>query len=249
MAKVEKSPEEYGYRFVKCEPPIRTGKESNALAQRWLETQDPALKERLVIGNRRFVGALSARFTCFPPIMRRDLIGEGYVGLVKAINNYDEGGSFSSYAFKHIFGGMMGYLAANRRLINIPYQFIKEARETGKSAEEIEDLVLKQAKKTDEAQYFLIDEVKHTLRAPQDSEGERREQLDFLREAFSVLSLNKNERFVIQTRYLQNRHEVPTFRQLGKAMRLTGGRVQQIHARALRKIRWYMEKKRYCEAS
>src|SRR6185436_3933527 len=67
--------------------PLLTRKEEVALAQKYRETHDPALARRLVESHLRLVVKI-ARQCCSRQSLLPDLIQEGCLGLIRAVEKY-----------------------------------------------------------------------------------------------------------------------------------------------------------------
>lgn len=73
--------------------------EEVALCHRWHEHHDVAAAERLVTGHLHIVAGMAMAHRGYG-VLVQELIGEGYVGLMRAACRYDPacGASFASYA-------------------------------------------------------------------------------------------------------------------------------------------------------
>ena len=82
---------------------------------------DLAAKEKMIISNLRLVVSIANRHldTGIPFL---DLVSEGNIGLIKAVNRYDgsRGIKFSTYATYWINNAIFNYIASNEKNIRIP---------------------------------------------------------------------------------------------------------------------------------
>jgi len=100
--------------------PVLTAEEEHEVAVRYVETGDPAAAERLVTANLRLVIKIAFQFhRQWANVL--DLIQEGNVGLVEALNRYDPYREirFSSYAQYWIRAMILRFLLDNFRLVRL----------------------------------------------------------------------------------------------------------------------------------
>jgi RNA polymerase sigma-32 factor len=104
--------------------PLLTRKEEMRLAQQYRETHDPALARRLVESHLRLVVKI-ARQCCSRQSLLPDLIQEGCLGLIRAVEKYDpdRGIRLSSYAAWWIRAYIYQYIMANARMIKVATTF------------------------------------------------------------------------------------------------------------------------------
>jgi RNA polymerase sigma-32 factor len=104
--------------------PLLTRKEEVLLAQQYRETHDPALARRLVESHLRLVVKI-ARQCCSRQSLLPDLIQEGCLGLIRAVEKYDpdRGIRLSSYAAWWIRAYIYQYIMANSRMIKVATTF------------------------------------------------------------------------------------------------------------------------------
>jgi len=104
--------------------PLLTRKEEVLLAQQYRETHDPALARRLVESHLRLVVKI-ARQCCSRQSLLPDLIQEGCLGLIRAVEKYDpeRGIRLSSYAAWWIRAYIYQYIMANARMIKVATTF------------------------------------------------------------------------------------------------------------------------------
>jgi RNA polymerase primary sigma factor len=100
--------------------PLLTRSEEVRLAVR-IEAGDPAARQRLVESNLRLVVAIARSFRA-SSVELLDLIQEGTLGLMRAVERYDwrRGTRFSTYAAWWIRHGVMQALAAGAHPIRLP---------------------------------------------------------------------------------------------------------------------------------
>jgi RNA polymerase primary sigma factor len=100
--------------------PLLTRAEEVQLAKR-VEAGDPAARQRLTESNLRLVVTIAKTYRT-QSIDLLDLIQEGTVGLMRAVDRYDwrRGTKFSTYAAWWIRAGIMEALSANSSPIRVP---------------------------------------------------------------------------------------------------------------------------------
>lgn len=95
--------------------------EEEAELAKKVRTGDAAARERLVLCNLRFVVSVAKQYQNFG-LTLGDLINEGNLGLLKAVNCFDEtkGFKFISYAVWWIRQSILQAIAENARLVRLP---------------------------------------------------------------------------------------------------------------------------------
>ncbi len=104
--------------------PLLSRKEELELALKYRETHDPALARKLVESHLRLVVKI-ARQCCSRQSLLPDLIQEGCLGLIRAVEKYDpdRGIRLSSYAAWWIRAYIYQYIMANSRMIKVATTF------------------------------------------------------------------------------------------------------------------------------
>jgi len=100
--------------------PLMTREEEHDVAVRFSETAEPALASRLVEANLRLVVKIAREYQrAHNNIL--DLVQEGNVGLIRAVEKFDphRGVKFSSYASWWIRAYMLKFILANWRLVKV----------------------------------------------------------------------------------------------------------------------------------
>jgi RNA polymerase sigma-32 factor len=100
--------------------PLLTPEETQALAVKFVEAQDPAVAARLVTANLRLVVKIAYEYRrAYKNIM--DLIQEGNIGLMQAVKRYDpyRGVKLSSYAAWWIRAYILRFILNNWRLVKL----------------------------------------------------------------------------------------------------------------------------------
>jgi RNA polymerase primary sigma factor len=108
--------------------PLLTAHDEQALARR-IETGDPEAKDRMVRANLRLVVSIAKRYQGQGlPLL--DLIQEGVIGLIRAVERFDwrRGFKFSTYATWWIRQAIARGIANQAREIRLPVHLIEEER-------------------------------------------------------------------------------------------------------------------------
>ena len=100
--------------------PLLSAEETQSLAVKFVQTQDPALAAHLVTANLRLVVKIAYEYRrAYKNIM--DLIQEGNIGLMQAVKRYDpyRGVKLSSYAAWWIRAYILRFILNNWRLVKL----------------------------------------------------------------------------------------------------------------------------------
>ena len=100
--------------------PVLSAEEENVLSRRWLDEQDRAAADRLVLCNMRAVIKIAGEFSSqHAPLS--DLIQEGTLGLMRAVERYDpeRGVRFLSYAGWWIRAYIRDHMLRTRSLVRL----------------------------------------------------------------------------------------------------------------------------------
>jgi RNA polymerase sigma factor (sigma-70 family) len=222
-------------------------------------------REALALGNLRLVRMIVGRYG-FPRALSFDLVQEGNIGLMEAIDRFEpeQGLRFGTYAAWWIRRGILRYVAANRRLIQIPMNVAKlireldatrlELRETLGREPEVGELAARMGSAPKRVELLRTVAQPESSLEPASSEGDGMTLIQWLadesacdpledvldrelRDALNgaIEQLKPRERTVVRLRFGLDRERI-TLRKIGEALGVSRERVRQIQITALRKI-------------
>lgn len=229
---------------------------------------DQAARATLVQGNLRFVISIAKRYQ-HRGLSLVDLIAEGNVGLIKAVDRFDEtlGYKFISYAVWWIKQAIMQAIASQARPMRLPsaraHLLHRIEKATGKleqqngyavdwrdladevdsSEDDVRDMLQLQPR-VSSLEGSLVDPNTRLLEivADQDCPDPHRELVDNSRyaEIDSALdALDDRERLIIEMFFGLGSRERHTLEEIGNEFCVSRERIRQIKDRALRKLRHF----------
>ncbi|MFN8558723.1 MAG: FliA/WhiG family RNA polymerase sigma factor [Dehalococcoidia bacterium] len=231
---------------------------------RYLETGDPASRDHLILQHTPLVKYVIGRLAIhLPQVLEfEDLLGYGTLGLIQAFERFDpnRGVKFESFAVMRIRGAILDAL---RSLRGLPQSVTDKAKRMQRTAIELEntlgrpptddELASALSISTEQLNQQMVDAswVTVSLDNILDNQAdgdvraltshrseddvatmvERREMVAELAEALKTLT--DRERLILNLYY----HDELTMREIGQVLEVSEGRVCQLHARALHKLR------------
>jgi RNA polymerase primary sigma factor len=252
--------------------PLLTKEEEHDLAMR-VRRGDTAAKERMVLANLRLVISIARRYQGMG-IPLADLIGEGNLGLIRAVERfrYEKGFRFSTYASKWIRQAITKTLATDSRTVRLPANVIEIIRK----ARAVEENML-QAQRGEPAEQDICSQVgvssaryaqvanassTVSMDSPCSPDGEvclhevladdsssPPDEIAFHRIDSSKLErllgrLSKRERTILSYRFGLEDGNLRSLAETGKMVGITRERIRQIEKRAIEKMRRMMKKRR-----
>ena len=130
-----------GYLEEIDEAPLLTAEEERHLARMVIEHNDPMAREQLVRSNLRLVVNIAKKFSTRGQMTLGDLIEEGNLGLIKAVDYFDpeRGTRFSTYAAWWIKQGIKSALLTDVRPVHVPGYMIGLINQWRHTASELEN--------------------------------------------------------------------------------------------------------------
>ncbi len=241
-----------------------TPEEEVQLAQAARQGDKQAFRE-IILHNLRFVVMVAKKHQSHG-LPLEDLINEGNLGLIKAVQRFDEtrGFKFISYAVWWIDQAIRQAISKNSRVVRLPANVsdslsrlkkrsveLEQAYEREPTAEELASITEKTIGEIEDL--YNVNVQKVSLDAPMD--GTNTTLLDFLsfeierpeaqmmreslhNEIEQVLhTLDSREEYVIRLYFGIGTEHSMTLEDIGKEMKLTRERVRQIKEKALQRLR------------
>jgi RNA polymerase primary sigma factor len=244
--------------------PLLSFEEALELSKR-IQNGDEAARQRLIEGNLRLVVKIARQYTyCGAPLL--DLIQEGNVGLIRAVEKYDYAKNirFSSYAAWWIRQAICRFIINKQRVIHLPHRKELLFRKVQKSCQSLSQILARQPTAEEIAAdlYVPVEDVKSimtignaTLSLEMDISRDKTGALADLHEDYTynpekafmrkntrsdtlkfLSQLKEKEKRILMYRY-QFSGEHHTLQTIGDKMGISAEAVRQIEMRALKKIR------------
>ena len=251
--------------------PLLTAAEEAELARR-VKRGDATAREKMITANLRFVVHIARHYEGLGlPLL--DLISEGNIGLMKAVDRFDpsRGVKLSSYAAWWIKQAMRRALANDSRAIRVPVHLVErifrlnraENRLAGQlgrtpSDEELGDelgMSIRIVKRIRAAANVTVvlehetdDEHAEPLINTIPDQGARpgdelERDSDIEMVSSAFASLSQREAFVLHGRFGLSDDNEQTLRQLSQQLGLTGERVRQLEKNAVGKLRRVVQRR------
>mgnify|MGYP003375380585 CR=1 FL=1 len=213
--------------------PLLTAEEEVFLAQR-IEKGDEQARKQLIEANLRLVVSIAKKYVG-RGMSFLDLIQEGNMGLMKAVEKFDykKGNKFSTYSTWWIRQAITRGIADTAKTIRVPVHMVETINKTLRTSRMLLQELGREPTNEENSQLgdFIEDE---SLLSPVDSAS-----FSMLKEELEVAmaSLTERERNVIKLRFGLDDGKTRTLEEVGKEFNVTRERIRQIEAKALRKLR------------
>ena len=207
--------------------PLLTPEEEIELAIR-ISEDDQEAKKRLAEANLRLVVSIAKRYVG-RGMQFLDLIQEGNLGLIKAVDKFDytKGFKFSTYATWWIRQAITRAIADQARTIRIPVHMVETINKVKKANSQ---LPIGEEEDSHLGDFIPDDDAL----APADAAS-----MSLLKEQLAdvLKTLTPREAKVLSLRFGLDDGNPKTLEEVGKVFNVTRERIRQIEAKALRKLR------------
>jgi len=226
-----------------------------------------AAKDRFVASNLRLVVANARRFSSANGLEMGDLVQEGNLGLIRAVEKFDwrKGFKFSTYATWWIRQALQRAVAEKSRVVRIPVHLHETLGTIRSASSTLRGILGREPSPLEIAEETGVDlvQVERALAvageisieqpvgedgaeladfiadADADDIGLAAEREEVARELRSAVSrLDKRERTILTARFGFTADGIPrTLEEIGAGLKLTPERIRQLEKRALAKLR------------
>ncbi len=222
-------------------------------------------REALILANLRLVVFIAKRYVS-SGVSLLDLIQEGNIGLIKAVEKFDYrlGNKFSTYAYWWIKQAIDRAITVKWRTVRLPVHLMTRWKKISRTARILEQRLGREPRPSEIARELRLseDDVQevvahvHTCRTEQHNDGwgldpletlacepgtsphERAESRDaHVKVHRSLEALDPREREIIQLRFGIGGRQTSTLQEVGGLLNLSRERVRQIESAALEKLR------------
>lgn len=211
------------YDELKKYKPLSKTRERRLLKQ--CKRGDEKAKNELLEANLKFVFDIAKRYTG-RGVAIGELISEGNMGLIKAVEKFDESQDvkFISYAVWWIRHAMLDAIKRNKMI-----KYVELDHEEGNSK------TLERNVTDDEDEMVSSDDIMYSNEHDERNRETNEEQRKIINNL--LLTLTPREKFVIENYYGVNNNNELTLIEIGSELKLSSERVRQIKLSAIRKLR------------
>ncbi len=223
----------YRKEIAKIKP---LSKEEELELARRAASGDEQAREKLIAANLKLVISVAERYQN-RGLPLADLIQEGNIGLVKALEKFDytRGCRFATYAYWWVLNSILQAIGEYSSTLEVPAHAVE-----GMSGLELLD-----------GKYVLMASLDRLQNGAQESSAERLQddktwfeedkpkpsRVELLRRALDRVELTQKEREILKLRYGLNGDRPHTLKEVARIFNITRERVRQIELRAIEKLR------------
>lgn len=218
------------------------------------QSGDESAKNIIVESYLKLVYKIALKYANYNDDLLLDLIQEGNIGLVMAIEKYNsEKGAFPNYATYWIEKYILAYLNDNK-LIKVPYRVAKEVKEVKKLTEELTEKLNRYPTEEEIAQYgnLDVDKVKQLINYDYkfNSLESENESISYFSvenylsssDLLNLLNeLDSKDKSIVELYLGLDNNQPHTFQQIGQMMNISKQAVRARYLKAIERIKQLYE--------
>lgn len=186
---------------------------------------------KLIELNQKYVISIAKRYLNMSNLTLGELVNEGSIGLIKAINKYDinSGLRLLTYGTFWIKESILKSLHDNSRFVRLPISKIKKLSKDKKNGLIKEPITINSIEDYSESSFDFWEET------PDYNLNDYEIKKTIMDNSFKIL--DERERYIIESSFGFKNDKRNTLEEIGKVLNLSKQRVRSIKIKALRKLR------------